>query len=187
MPALFQIADAYRDVIRRMDEWAEAHDGDATEFQLLDELSALEGSLEEKVLSIACLHKEEAADGKAIKELGESLVKRGQAKENRAKRLKESIAQHLPAGAKFEDQRAAVAWQKNGGKEAVEMFPEVKPEELPAAYQVVTITANTDRIREVALEAGEAGTSSTGYPGKVLKVDGKPLAVAYRGAHVRIR
>lgn len=177
---LLEISDNYRAVIRQLYEFAEEHEGDTTGFPLMDELAKLEGDLKTKVLNIACIIKEETAEGKAIKELGDSLVKRGQAKINAGLRLKEWLEMNLPDNAKFEDNRAAVAWQKNGGKEAVQLMPEVKPEDLPAEFQYQPpVEADTEAMREKAVDLGNGKRG--------IKDGEKLLAEVFRGKHVRIR
>lgn len=185
MPALFEINDKYRAVLIEQDEYAEDHDGDVTDFPLAEKLAALEGDLQTKILNICCLFKELAADGKAIKDLGESLVKRGQAKINRAERLKKYVSDNLPTNAAYEDNRAAVKWYGNGGVLPVELMPEVRPENLPGKYQRLIVEVNVDAIREDAMLDPDSALSD-GYP---CIMDGdKVLAVVKpRGKHIRIK
>ena len=185
MATLLEISDNYRALLLRMEEWAEEHEGDISGFPLKEEIGGLEGDLKTKVLNIACLIKELKAEGAAIKDLGDSLVKRGAAKLNRAVSLKSYIEMNMPKDVKFEDTRAAVAWQKNGGVDAVELFPELTPDDLPEAFQVKTVTANTEAMRAAVSEV--KGISSSGYPALLEKEGDKPIAVVYRGKHVRIR
>jgi hypothetical protein len=88
---------------------------------------------------------------------------------------------NVPVNASYKDARATVKWQGNGGVEPVELMPEVKPEELPAKYQIVSVSVNTAAIREDAVE-------EEGYAGRVIMDGEKVLAVVKpRGKHLAIR
>ena len=202
---LLEISTEYRSIIVQMDEWAEEHEGDVSGFNLLERLGAIEGDLKTKVLNIACLIKELNAEGKAIVDLGQSIVSRGTAKINRAKSLKEYIEGNLPTNAKYEDERARVNWQNNGGVEAVEILPEIKPEDFPKEFhKPPVILLNTDAIREKAedLGNGKKGIKVTEeVPANSVPVESWPegqdpegtipqekiLAFVFRGKHVRIK
>ncbi len=179
--SLFEMSTEYRDILAELEVWAEEHDGEITDFPLADKLAKLEGSLETKCLNIACLIKERKAEAKAVKDLGQSLVKRGQAIENAAERLKAYLELNVPMDANYKDARAAVKWQGNGGVEPVELMPEVKAEELPEKYRIVSYSMDTAAIREDAAE-------EEGVIGRVIMDGEKVLAVVKpRGKHLAIR
>jgi hypothetical protein len=70
---------------------------------------------------------------------------------------------------KIETERCTVAVTNNGGKQPIDLT--VCPEQLPAEFQKVSVTADEDRLRD-ALKAGR-------------EVPGARLAP--RGTHLRIR
>lgn len=189
MPALFQIADNYRNLFAELEAHAEANDGDITDFPLLEKLAGLEGDLKEKALNIAAYIKELTADGKAIVELGDGLVKRGRAKLNRAASLKEYLEMNVPMNAVFEDARAKVAWAGNGGKRPVEVMPEVDPNTLPDTFKKVAVSVDTEAMRE-ALEARIVEGQEPEKTGQSieLEVGGKVVArLNPRGKSLRIK
>lgn len=190
---LFEINQEYRDILAEMEIWAEDHEGDITEFPLLDRLSVLDGDLGAKALNIAALIKELNAEAKAIKDLGDSLVARARAKQNRADRLKQYLSDNVPMNAVFEDKRAKVCWQGNGGARATELMPEVRPEDLPELYKRIVVSADLTAIRE-SLEATLAETEGaqspeiTGEPLELKDEEGKVLAIVKpRGKSLRIK
>lgn len=189
MPALFEISAEYRNILADIELHAEANDGDVTGFPLLERLSSIEGDLKSKALNIAALVKEMNADGKAIAELGESIIARGRAKLNRAAALKDYLAMNVPMNAVYEDARAKVSWAGNGGKRPVEVMPEVDPNTLPENFKKVSVTADNEAIRE-ALEARITEGQEPEKTGQSieLEVGGKVVArLNPRGKSLRIK
>lgn len=190
---LFEINTEYRDILAEMEAFAELHDGDITEFPLLDHLAKIDGDLSEKVLNIAALIKELGAEAKAIDELAKGLAARSSAKKSRAERLKRYLADNIPMDAVFEDSRAKVAWQGNGGARPAELMPDVRPEDLPEWARRVVVTPDLTGIRE-ALEATLAETEGaqppeiTGEPLELKDESGRVLAIVKpRGKSLRIK
>jgi hypothetical protein len=189
MPALFQIADDYRNILSEIEAHAEANDGDVTGFPLLERLAKIEGDLKDKALNIAALVKEITADGKAITELGESIVARGRAKLKRAEGLKNYLTMNVPMNAVFEDARAKVSWAGNGGKRPIEVMPEVNPADLPDAFKVIEVRVDSEAIRE-ALEGQIVEGQEPEKTGQAieLEVGGKVVArLNPRGKSLRIK
>lgn len=189
MKPLFEISDEYRALIADLESHAEANAGDVTDFPLLDRLASLEGDLKTKCLNIAALVKEMSADGKAILELGESIVARGRARMNRAESLKEYLAANVPANAVFEDARAKISWAGNGGKWPVEVMPEVDPETLPPAFKIVDTRVDMEAVRS-ALESQISDANDPSKTGQSIElaVGNKVIArLNPRGKSLRIR
>ncbi len=185
---LFEINTEYRDILADMEFHAENNEGDITDFPLLERLAALEGDLSEKALNIAALIKELNAEAKSIADLATSLANRATAKANRANRLKQYLTDNVPMNAVYEDARAKVKWQGNGGSRPTELAPEVTPEDLPKELQRITIEADMKLLREIAeaaiLPGAEPEKTGESIP---VTVDGKVIAfVKPRGKSLRI-
>jgi hypothetical protein len=194
---LFEISAEYRDILADMDLHAELNEGDITDFPLLERLAAVEGDLSAKALNIAALIKEIEvigesiiAQGKPFQDLAESYTVRGKSHLNRAERLLKYLEDNVPMNAVYEDSRAKVKWQGNGGSRPTELMPEVKPEELPESFQKITVEANKEAIRtrlEFLLGDGKK-PEETGEPLELKNDEGKVLAVVKpRGKSLRIK
>lgn len=128
-PSLFDLSEELRAVLAEMADWAEAHDGDVSEFPM-DRMEKLEGDVKAKVLKCARMVKEENALAKSIAEVEKGLKARRTAHAAHVERFKAYIASCLPANAKYEDEVTAVSWKNN--PPAVEVLVEAKI--LPARY-----------------------------------------------------
>ncbi len=187
--SLFEINIEYRDILADMEFHAENNEGDVTEFPLLERLAAIECDLSDKALNIAALIKELNAEAKSIADLGQSLIARATAKTNRATRLKQYLTDNVPMNAVYEDPRAKVMWQGNGGSRPTILAPEVTPEDLPKDLQRITVEADMKLIRELAesaiLPGSEPEKTGEAIP---VTVDGKTIAfVNPRGKSLRIK
>ncbi len=185
---LFEINAEYRDILADMEVHAEQNEGDIIGFPLLDRLAALEGDLSEKALNIAALVKELNAEAKSIADLGQSLINRATAKANRAIRLKQYLTDNVPMNAVYEDARAKVKWQGNGGARSTILAPEITPDDLPKEFQRITVEADMKMLRELAEKDIKAGAEpeKTGQAIPVT-VGGKTVAfVNPRGKSLRI-
>lgn len=94
---------------------------------------------------------------------------------NAVKRLKDRMKQfmELTRTQKIETEHFKIGVQANGGRQAVEIAPEIaaNPSSLPEEFQKWTVSPDTDTIR-TALETGQSLSFATLTP---------------RGTHVRIR
>lgn len=187
---LFDISTEYRDILADMELHAENNEGDITDFPLLERLAAVEGDLSAKALNIAALIKELNAEAKSIADLGKSLVDRANTKADRAERLKQYLRDNVPMNSVFEDARAKVNWQGNGGVRPFELMPEVLPENLPEKFQRVEVTVNTEAVRkelEALILPGQE-PEKTGESLELKDESGSVLGVVKpRGKSLRIK
>ena len=122
-----------------------------------------EGDLTTKLEAIGRLVRNWESDAEQYAAEAKRLAAKKAAAENRAKRTKEWTKFCLES-AGISKQAAGVftfAIQKNGGKKPLGWIkdgiavPELDPLELPAEYQKITITPDTEAIREVLENGGE--------------------------------
>lgn len=138
-------------------------------------LALLGGERDDKLDGYCWLIREIEARGEARKAESARLAALASTDTNATKRLKERmmLMMELTGTPKIETKHFKIGVCANGGKQPVELRPEVQanPAMLPPNYQRVKIEADTDAIRE-ALEAGETLTFAELKP---------------RGKHVRLR
>lgn len=111
--SLYEIKTELMAIQELMDEWAEEHEGDITEFPFNDELDKLEMDLEAKALSVGVWYKTIVSEATAIGEEIKALSKRKTALSNRAGRLKDYLQTFIPAGEKFKNERCVIGWRKS--------------------------------------------------------------------------
>lgn len=148
MPSLYQIDAAILQVI----EAGFYVDEETGEIFEPADLEALEADRNAKLESVACFIKNLEADAQALKVEAQALTERKAAKERKAERLREYLANSLQqAGqAKFETARCALSFRKS---EAVEITDEaVLPEQFRTIKQTETI--NKAAIKK-AIKGGE--------------------------------
>ena len=194
---LFEISVDHRAIILRMEEWAENHDGDITEFPLKDELNALEGTMEDKALAIGVIIKELTTFGNSIigegapfMDLAKAYDTRGTAKLNQAKRLKEYLADTLPNPFKVENSKVRVRRQGSGGKDPVVLMEGITPEMFPVEFhkpQPVELAMDVVLEKAVAAEQAEVVGVPKGARVIIRESDNTLLAtVGPKGTHIRV-
>ena len=174
---LYQIDSELRLLDQMIEEWAQEHEGDITDFPLNEELDKLNISRENKILGLAVLYKELSGEAAAIREEEKAQAKRRQALERRADRLSAFIQSTLPAGEKLADSRAALTWRKSS---VVEVPAELTAEAIQAAYPgavKVKIEASKTELKTLLKTAGELSVSQDGKEYKITQIDKQNLQI----------
>lgn len=163
MSTLYELTGEYLQLFEMLQE------GDELEEQVLnDTLDAINGELEIKAEGYAKIIKELTAEAKKFEEEKKRLENRQNVLENNVKRLKDRLLQAMKTTnkTKFKTELFSFGIQKNGGKQPMEIVPDVV---IPDEY--TKKEADTEKIR-AALESGAV------LPFAELKE---------RGEHLRIR
>lgn len=128
-------AELTRETSEALDEWfAELSQGEAV-----------------KLDGYVGLIKQNEMEAAAAKAEAEQYAMKARARENRVRWLKERVKGYLEATGRTKVQTATnrtIAIQANGGVQKLSIAPGINPENVPAEFQVVTVTFNNDRIRE---------------------------------------
>lgn len=137
--SLFDLDRMYQEVIDRIDDYAEEHDGEVP-----DDLAAALGELEmERSAKIAntCRYiKSLAAEGDALEAESKRLKERAASAYHKADCVMSYLASVVPPGEKHKDETFTLGWRKS---EAVEVRCE--PEALPPEFQRVKVTVDPDK------------------------------------------
>lgn len=91
---LYDLTDQYLKLLDAIDA------GKIPDEAIEDTLAGIEGEIDEKIDSLACIVKELNAEASAIREEEKTLAERRKAKENKAERLKDYIRQSMEASGK---------------------------------------------------------------------------------------
>lgn len=116
MSTLFELTAQYRLFSEQIDIYADMIEaGDMPEEAFWDTVEALEGELNEKVDSIACIYKEIMYEAAALKAEADRLKERQKRKEAEAERLKAYIETSMKAAgiAKVETARNKLSFRKS--------------------------------------------------------------------------
>lgn len=146
--SMYQLTDDYNTVLSML------YDDEQDEQAIIDTLDAIEGAIEDKADGYASIIKQLDTDAKGIDVEIKRLQTRKRMLDNRAKRLKDNLAEAMRAlgKTKFNTQLYTFRLQKDGGKRALVL--DCDPGCLPFNLQKVTITADNDAIRQVLLQEG---------------------------------
>jgi len=137
-----------------------------------------DGELSTKLEAIGRLVRNWESDAEQFAAEAKRLAAKKSATENRAKRTKE-WAKFCLESAGITKQAAGVftfAIQKNGGKKPLAwvkdgaVVAELDATELPAEYQKITVSADTEAIREVLENGGELEFARLTEPGTHLRI-----------------
>ena len=134
---LFDIQSEIYAVQEMLNEWAQEHDGDITDFPLNDNLAGITMDRETKLLSIACVIKDYEADADAMAAEMKKMADRKKSAQSKADSMRSWLERNIDAGEKFADTRAAISWRAS---KSVEVTGE--PEQLPEQFQRVTVAAD---------------------------------------------
>ena len=175
--SLYQVAEEFRaleaELIATAGEWTEEVE---KRFAELGELEA------DRVDAYAALCRSQDAYQKALKDEENALREKRKTSENLVARLRSRLFDYMEErGTKeLRGQIWRAAIQKNGGLRALTLL--VEAQELPAEFQVITVEANTTKLRDMADIAVDDREAVT------LAVDGKEVArLEPRGSSVRFR
>jgi hypothetical protein len=147
---LYDLTTEIAAVSAQMDAWAEAHDGDITDFPLAAQLEAAEADRDAKLLSIGAWVKNIEAEADAIKAEASALTARARSAQGRADRLRAYAATAIEPGRKLSDSRVAYSWRKSV---SVSIDADLDPATLPDGLKRVTIEPDKTAIK-TAITAG---------------------------------
>lgn len=140
---LFEIQSELRQVIDLMNDWAEEHDGDVSEFPLNAEMEKLTASRNAIALGLAAAYKEFSAEADAIKSVLDSQKRRHAAAEAKAERVKAFVATIAPIGEKIANENASISWRKST---TTECDPSIIP---PPECAIVTTGWSKTKAKEL--------------------------------------
>lgn len=148
---LYEIDKEIRALATQISEWAEEHDGDVTECPAVSEMESLAMDRERKILSLACLVREEEAKAKVIELEIARMQARYDARAREAERMRKWLESNVRPGEKFKDARVTVSL-----RESKAVMVDIPVEELPETYIRTKIERAPDKkaIGEV-LKLGE--------------------------------
>jgi len=146
---LYDINQELQTVQNMLEEWAIEHEGDITGFPLNENLAGIEMERENKLLSIACVIKDQEADVEKLDAEIKRQTKRKKSAQSKVDALRKWLEINLAPGEKLKDERAELNWRKST---IIEMTCE--PEQLPENLQRVTVAADKAAIKD-ALSKGE--------------------------------
>lgn len=135
--SLYQLNNELFLAEQMLEEWAEEHEGDITDFPLNEELDKLEMDRDTKALNVGVWYKNLLAQAEAIKDEVRVLSRRKQTMENAAARMKLYLQDNVPQGIKLENSRCKISWRKNT---AVALPEGITPEELKKLSPSLTKT-----------------------------------------------
>jgi len=147
---------------------------DEQQGEILEQWAAeVDGGMTAKLEACGILYRNLSAESEARKAEARRQTEIAKALDSRADRLKRWVKLCMEVGQTTEASAGLLSFSivKNGGKTPVVGIDGIDPKALPAPFQVVSVSANTDAIRE-ALERGEL-------------VEG--VALGERGTHLRIK
>ena len=147
---LYDINTEIHTVQMMLEEWAQEHEGDITDFPLNDNLAGITMDRETKLLSIACVIKDYEADADAMAAEIKKMADRKKSVQSKADSMRQWLERNLTEGEKLHDSRADIGWRKST---VLDMTCE--PESLPDYLQTVLITANKNNIKD-CLKRGES-------------------------------
>ena len=142
MSSLYELNASYRFLLERL------YDDELPEDALIDTLDSIEGAIEDKAEGYSKIIRQFDADIESIKEEEARLKQRRTALENRKEMLKGNLFNTMKTVglSKIKTPLFTVSIQKNGGKRA--LILDIPVEELPEAFQKVTIAADNDALRQ---------------------------------------
>jgi len=109
--SIYHLGAELEELEQKFQQWADEHEGDMTEFKLLDELEAVQMDFEKKVLNTACWIINLRASAQAMKDQANEIVKRADALNKKADSIEAYLEKNVPHDHKFEDSRVKVSWK----------------------------------------------------------------------------
>jgi hypothetical protein len=146
MIKLYELRFEYDAIMARIEAFAAENEGLIPD-ELEEELSALGGELDDKLLNCGLVYKNLAAEAAAIREEERRLTARRKVAENAAERFKSYIAANVPEGYKNNWPQLAISSRRS---EAVEVTDELA---LPDEYKRIKVEADKTAIK-AAIKAG---------------------------------
>jgi hypothetical protein len=151
---LYELSVEMQKVMDAMEQWAIEHDGDVSDFPMLDNLATLDEDFKQKVLSVAAYIKGLEAEVNAFKAEEERLERRRETTKRKVEFLKGYITSQVQSPADFHvsDARAKVSFRPS---KVVDIIEENR---IPVAYMriPVAVPAPDKKLIKEALERGTA-------------------------------
>jgi hypothetical protein len=149
---LYEIGSEMLELESRLDEYAQDHMGDITDFPHADYYDDLKGLRNEKLLNLACWFKSVKAESEAYKQEILTLQHKKKVAENKMRWLKGFIELHINAGEKIKDARVALGWRKS---EAIVIDDDkLDLRDLPDKVKTITVVPNKTELKN-AIKLGE--------------------------------
>lgn len=151
------IAEEIRELQTQLEAHAEEHEGDITDFPLLQHLEDLQKAQEGKaahehmLCSLACMALEYEGEAEAKRAQAKRIAEAAAKEDAKADGIRKFISGHLQPGDKIKDDRVTLTTRKST---AVEVDSLTNPTDLPFEYQRVTMAADKSALKK-ALERGE--------------------------------
>lgn len=162
--SLYELNAAYQNLMERL------YDEELPEEAVIDTLDSIEGAIEDKAEGYSKIIRQFDADIDALKDEEMRLAKRRRALENRKEMLKTNLFNTMKTVglAKIKTPLFTVSIQKNGGKRGLVL--DIPVEELPPAFQKVTIAADNDALRDWLGEAESCPFCHLAEQGESLRI-----------------
>lgn len=151
------IAEEIRELQAQLEIHAEEHDGDITDFPLLQHLEDLQKAQEGKaahehmLCSLACMSLEYEDEAEAMKAQAARITEAAAKIEAKAEGIQKFIASQIQPGQKVKDDRVKLSVRESS---AVEIEKDTSPTDLPLEYQRVKVEADKSALK-TALKKGE--------------------------------
>jgi len=110
---LYEIQDELTELEGLLDEYAQEHEGDITDFPFESQYEKFKGMKSEKLLNLAAWFKSVKAEAEAYKAEMKVLNSRKKVAENKMEWLKNFIKTYLLDGEKIKDSRSSLSWRKS--------------------------------------------------------------------------
>lgn len=160
MSTLLEITDEMSEILRLVDEEMERTGGDVTEGTegnaLMERLKKYDLKLKDKIDGYATVVRVLELDSKVLAEEVKRMADRSRSFENKAKRLKELLGfSMMQLGTrKLEGLKFTASIQAHGGKQPLKIKDGIDVERIPAKYQKIDISIDTEKVR-AGIEAGD--------------------------------
>ncbi len=151
------IAEEIRELQVQLEIHAEEHDGDITDFPLLQHLEDLQkaqegqAAHEHMLCSLACMALEYEGEAEAMRAQADRIVKAAAKVEAKAEGIRKVIAGNIQPGQKVKDDRVTLSMRESS---AVEIEKDTPPSDLPLEFQRVKVEADKTALK-AALKKGE--------------------------------
>lgn len=153
------ITDQIRELQAQLEEHAEAHDGDISDFPLLAHLEDLEkaqadrAGLEHMLCNLACMALEYEGEAEAMEAQAARIAQAAAGVKKKGAGIRSFIAGRLGPEDKIKDDRVKLSMRKS---EVVDLAEGVKAEDLPLEFQRTTLKVEAEKaLLKSALKAGQ--------------------------------
>lgn len=165
MGTLYELTDVFLNL------WELIDDPEADEDVILDTLEGIDGEIEDKADGYAKVIAQANAEAAALKSEALRITNRRKTIENNISRMKASLqnAMELTGKTKFKTSLFSFSVANNGGKAPI-VIDDIDPDKLPEEYKIVTISPNTEAIRNALEEGKKLSFAHIGERGRSLRI-----------------